>query len=104
LKHSCLGSQSLWKFLNAVVGLDNKALALRNLKLGLSPSSAYRLWRRFCHGQSRIRSLLHQICLPPEMPNVHCPATHTIAHLAIAFGHDPCPIAAFQKRFQVSFH
>ena len=101
LRRSCLGAQSLWKFLKAVVTLNNKSAALG--VLNLAPSSACRLWTRFRHGQSRIRTFLHRICPPPDLPNSRCPATQTIAHLEAAFPNAECPITAFQKRFQASF-
>jgi hypothetical protein len=101
LRRSCLGAQSLWKFLKGVVTLNNKSTALRGLSL--APSSAYRIWNRFRHGQTKIRSFLFRICPPPQLANSDCPATQTVAHLEAAFPNDGCPIVAFQKRFQSSF-
>ena len=101
LKHSCLGAASLWCFLKDVLNLSNKAAALR--KLNLASSSAYRLWKRFLDGQSRLRNFLSQICPPPDLPNESLPAAQTIAHLEAAFGHEHCPISAFQQKLQVSF-
>lgn len=104
LKHACLGAHGLWRFLRGVVTLSNKAAALRTAGLDLSESSAYRLWKRFLKAQSGIRTMLHQICPPPALPHVRCPAIQTIFHLEAAFGSQACPIEAFQKRFQVSFN
>jgi hypothetical protein len=101
LQRSCLKATGLWTFLKDVLELSNKAAALR--KLDLAASSAYRLWQRFLDGQSRIRSLLNRICPPPDLPDSSCPAAQTVAHLEAAFGHERCPIVAFQERLQVSF-
>jgi len=101
LKHSGLDAHGLWAFLKDVLNLSNKAAALR--KLNLAASSAYRLWKRFLDGQSRIRSLLIQICPPPDLPHESCPAAQTIAHLEAAFARENCPAVAFQERLQVSF-
>jgi len=101
LRRSCLGAQSLWKFLKSVVNLNNTSAALGDLNL--ASSSAYRLWKRFSHSQSRLRSFLSRVCPPPSLPNSRCPATQTIAHLEAAFPNVPCPIVAFQELFQASF-
>lgn len=103
LKKFCISANSFWSFLKNVIKLANKIEALRTLKLPLSNSSAYRLWKRFSHAQSRIRSYLTRHCPKPKLPITSCPATETIVHLESVFNDSSCAISAFQERFQVSF-
>ena len=98
-----IGTNTLWAFVKLVLSMGNKALALRTLNVGLSCSSAYRIWTRFVNGQSRIRTALTQRCPPPDLPRVCRPAEQTVAHLQAVFPHAPCPIAAFQQQLQIAF-
>lgn len=94
---------NVWIFLTQFMLLANKAAALRQLKISISASAAYRLWKRFADRQSPIRTALSRLCPPPKQPSATEPAIQTLAHLEAAFSPCACPIAAFQKRFQLSF-
>lgn len=103
LLNFCITAQGLWSFLIDVLKKGNKAEAFKPLTDSLHPSSAYRIWRRFSQAQSRIRGYLTRHCPRPKLTVTRCAATQTIAHLASVFTRHPCPIAAFQERFQVKF-
>jgi hypothetical protein len=68
----------------------------RDLDCHLSDRTRQRIWQRFRHGQSTIRTALFGRCPPPELPAAHQPEAHVLAHLQAAFPGNPCPIAAFQ--------
>jgi hypothetical protein len=101
LRRSRIGAHKLWSFLKDVLRFDDKANALRTLKTGLSVSSAYRIWKRFVHRQSHLRTALATRCPPPRMNGR--PVEETIAHLEAAFPDASNPIVAFQQQLQVAF-
>lgn len=103
IKRLRLSAETLWAFFKLVSVLGNKAEALRALKVDWSISSAYRIWKRFVNGQSRIRTALIKCCALPELPHSKEPTEQTIAHLEGAFQREKCPITAFQHRLQISF-
>jgi len=98
-----LSASTLWTFLKLVICLGNKAQAMREAKLDLSISSAYRLWKRFSNCQSHIRTMLATCCPAPELPHTRQDAEQTAAHLEAAFPGEPCPIVSFQHRLQTAF-
>lgn len=101
LWRSRLGATKLWTFLKHAVRLGDKANALLALKTGLSVSSAYRIWTRFIHRQSHIRTALATRCPPPILNGQ--PIEETIAHLEAAFPNASNPIVAFQQQLQMAF-
>lgn len=103
LKKFIIRTESLWRFLNNIAAGKNKNNSLRSLKLGFSASSAYRLWRRFCLSQTKIRLHLLKFSSPPVLDSIRKPPVQTILHIKAAFGNASCPIAAFQDYFQLSF-
>jgi hypothetical protein len=103
LKRPRLGAFGLWAFLTLALQLGNKCEALRRLDFGLSISCAYRLWKRFLHSQSHIRTTLAPRCPSPPLPRSLQPEAQTIAHLQTAFPQEECPIVAFQQQLQVAF-
>jgi hypothetical protein len=87
-------------FLEEAVSSGNKLQAFRKLNSGLSDSVAYRIWKRFLHAQSHIRTALTRLCTPPQLLCSE-PAQLTLAHLKHAFKqHLLSPIAAFQFALQ----
>lgn len=103
IRNVCITAQSLWSFLTDILMEHSKASAFIKLTDRIHPSSAYRLYKRFSKGQSRIRSFLSRLDPRPKLPTTSCATTQTIAHLKSVFATDPCPITAFQMHFQVSF-
>lgn len=103
LKHFCITAVSLWIFLLGVLRTGSKAKAFRQIPCSMHISSSYRLWKRFSQAQSRLRSLLSRECPRPRLPETPCPQTQTVSHLQTTFSDHPCPIAAFQEKFQQSF-
>ena len=96
-------AESFFRFLKNIAGGKKKNHALCSLKLGFSVSSAYRLWKRFCLAQTKIRLRLWRLSKPPHLASSCQPALQTILHLKLSFKNSSCPIAAFQDYFQVSF-
>lgn len=103
LKKLSIRAEHLWRFLkNTVKGLNIRK-AFKPLSPYFAYSSAYRLWKKFCNCQSRIRTYLSRLCQPPNVSRSHHPTIETILHLKSVFKSHPCPITAFQENFQVSF-
>lgn len=67
-----------------------------------SEKVGYRLWNRFAESQFHVRALLDRI-RPPPVSEYSEPLLQLIEHLLYVFHSSYCPIAAFQKHFQVSF-
>lgn len=95
-------ASALWKFIQGVRRGLNRKHAWEKLGLPFTIQTAYRLWNTFLKHQSSIRS--HLISKrPPPNTNAPIPIFQLIEHLASAFPHASCPIAAFQAHFQRSF-
>ncbi len=97
-----LTTAGLWRFLQRAVA-DGSRAASRSLHCHLSDRTLLRIWKRFQHGQSTIRTALFGRCPPPELPADHRPAAQVLAHLQAAFPDAPCPIAAFQQTLRTFF-
>lgn len=103
LKKFIIRAYSLWKFLKNIAQGKDKKRSLSSLKVSFSTSSVYRLWKRFCLAQTKIRMLLLRLCCPPILTKSRQPAIQTILHLKSAFRNTSCPISAFQDYFQAYF-
>lgn len=102
LRRSRLSAPTLWAFIKNVLRFGNKANALRALKTGLSVSAAYRIWKRFIHRQSYIRTALAMRHPPPRPGRSRQPVEETIEYLEAAFS-DACnPLTAFQEQLQIA--
>jgi hypothetical protein len=97
-----LTTGSLWRFLLRAVA-DGIRAALRYSDGPLSDRTLLRIWKRFHHAQSTIRTALFGLCPPPPLPAEHRPAAQVLAHLRAAFPNTDCPIAAFQQTLQTFF-
>ena len=95
-----ISAQSLWRFLDNVKSGLGLAGAFRKAGGTMSPSSIYRLIKKFSLNQTRIRSCLHRIKDPPAADDMRTPFIQTILHLNSAFDTAVCPITEFQFRFQ----
>lgn len=117
LKKFIIRADSLWGFLKDIAGGSDKKNSLQGLNLSFSDSSAYRLWKRFCLAQIKIRALLLKLSPPVPTPSRNS-AVQTILHLNAVFSrkagsrhvfyfstgkNSVCPIAAFQGYFQTDF-
>ena len=97
-----VSAPQLFAFFSGMLrGLSRRA-AWQALGLIFSLRHAYRLWRAFLDHQLRIRELLCRL-VPPPSNGVAEPARQLIEHLRSAFADAPCPIAAYQTRFQEGF-
>ena len=95
-----ISAQCLWWFLENVKNGFGLAQAFRSAGGTLSPSSIYRLFKKFSLNQTRIRTFLSRRKDPPETEHVQSPIIQTILHLKNTFDTAVCPIAEFQIRFQ----
>ena len=93
----------IWQFLVNLLKGNRPYTAFKKTGLPYSNSSIYRLYQRFIHQQSYIRSLLTQIMGPDLKQNTSSSILQTITHLKNSFIHHLCPVSAFQNHFQVSF-
>jgi hypothetical protein len=97
-------TDALWRFLQlAVVGRMHAAC--RAFEGWLSVRTWQRIWKRFDHAQSQIRTALHRRHPPPDTPPRPPvqPAAQVLAHLQAAFPNAHCPIAEFQQTMQTFF-
>jgi hypothetical protein len=97
-----LTTRCLWDFLQRVVAVGIRA-ALRSFDGPLSDRTWLRIWKRFKHRQSTIRTALFGRCPPPPLPAEHRPEAQVLAHLLAAFPGTPCPIATFQQTLRTFF-
>jgi hypothetical protein len=97
-------SKTLWMFLVNLLGGMNIHEAFTNSARFLSPSSAYRIRKRFILHQSSLRTSLFQNL--PLSKTYSCqtkPEFHTIELLRSIFPLPSCPVTEFQTSFQASF-
>jgi hypothetical protein len=83
-----------------VEGLSRKAAWLVAAGRSLSPSSGYRLWRRFSDEQSRLRARLLRECHPPPSGDAD-PLAQLMAHFDLVFPSASCLFSSFQRCFQL---
>lgn len=95
-----ISAQCLWWFLDNVKNGFCLAQAFRIAGCTMSPSSIYRLFKKFSLNQMRIRTFLSRVKDPPATEHVQSPLIQTILHLKSAFDTAACPITEFQFRFQ----
>jgi hypothetical protein len=108
IRRLSLTTDALWQFLQ--VALASGILAAGHAVHGrLSDRTWQRIWKRFHHAQSKIRTALCGRCPPPESPPrppsnpTRLTAAHVLAHLQAAFPDAHCPIADFQHSMQTFF-
>jgi hypothetical protein len=103
-----LTAGALWRFLQRAAA-GPIATAIGTAACHLSDRTWQRIWKRFEHGQSKIRTALLGRCPPPELPPRsppqprQTPAAQVLAHLQAAFPDADCPIAAFQHSLRTFF-
>ena len=102
IRRLSLTTGGLWRFLQCAVA-GTIVAAIRALDCHLSERTLQRVWKRFRHGQSQIRTALLGRCPPPELPAEHRPEAQVLAHLRATFPDAPCPIAAFQQTLRTFF-
>ena len=104
IRRLSLTTRCLWRFLQRAVA-GSIVAAIRAAGGHLSDRTWQRIWKRFDHGQSKIRTALSARCPPPELPAVpsHQPAAQVLAHLQTAFPDADCPIATFQHSLRTFF-
>jgi len=104
IRRLSLTTGCLWRFLQRAAAGSILA-AIRAADCQLSDRTLQRIWKRFNHGQSKIRTALSARCPPPELPAepAHRPAAQVLAHLQTAFPDAHCPIAAFQHSLRTFF-
>jgi hypothetical protein len=109
IRRLSLTTDCLHKFLKLVVA-NGIATAIRDLDCHLSDRTLQRIWARFNHGQSKIRTALSTQCPAPQFPAdaPGTPAAQVLAHLEAAFPDSAfpdrnCPIAAFQHTMRTFF-
>jgi hypothetical protein len=103
IRRLSLSTDALWRFLHRAV-TGSLAAALRAVANCLRSDRTWqRLWQRFRHGQSKIRTALSALCPPPQLAAGHRPAAHVVAHLQAAFPQAHCPITAFQLACRTFF-
>jgi len=98
-------TRTLWRFLQLAVA-GTIAAAIRAVDSPLSDRAWQRIWKRFDHGQSAIRTALLARGPPPAPPTTpsRCPdAAQVLAHLLATFPNANCPIAAFQHSIRAFF-
>ena len=103
IQNFTISAASLWAFLTGVEKPSDRLICFRQLAITHDESAAYRLYKRLLHRISFIRRILGKISARVNLPAAGSAVTQTIAHLKAVFKKAACPIAAFQRRFGVSF-
>lgn len=67
----------------------------------MSRTNIYRIYHRFRHSQTHIRTYLSRIKGPPDLNSIKDPVVQTIVHLRSVF--KECVVSQFQYYFQTSF-
>jgi len=96
IKYFTITSNTVWTFLNNLKRGLNRLRALGHTDL--VASSIYRIYERFKHNQTVIRTLLSRIKKPPDLNTGKDPVIATIIHLESVFKKHP--ITRFQYYFQ----
>lgn len=105
IRRLSLSTRGLWKFLKRAVA-GSIAAATAAADGHLSDRTWQRIWKRFDHGQSMIRTALVGRCPSapaPTEPSRRPAAAQVLAHLQAAFPDADCPIAAFQLSMRSFF-
>jgi len=102
IRRLSLTAGCLWRFLQRTVS-EGIVAAIRAVNCHLSDRTLQRIWKRFRHGQSTIRTALSGRCPPPELPAGPSPTAQVLAHLQAAFPDAHCPIAACQHALRTFF-
>lgn len=96
-----ISANSLYRFLKGI-SLGRSVKESFDLS-SLSLKTAYRLKKLFVRQQSQIRTCMIMALPPPDSSLALTSPAWTLSHLETLFSCAPCPIAAFQYRFQKSF-
>ncbi len=94
-----LTTRTVWGLLRRAVAVT-LAAAVRGTPTHRSERTLRRLWRRFDHSQSRLRTALCAQCPPPTGPPDPGPRpalAQVLAHLVAAFPDPVDPLAAYQS-------
>jgi hypothetical protein len=105
IRQLSLTTAALWLFLQRAVAGTILAAGLA-VHCRLSNRTWQRIWQRFEHAHTKIRTALSARCPPPELPpprSRRLPAVQTLAHLQAVFPDAHCPIAAFQLSLRTFF-
>jgi hypothetical protein len=104
IRRLSLTTSCLWRFLQLAAAGCILA-AIRATDCHLSDRTLQRIWKRFNHGQSKLRTALSGRCSPPQLPAepAQRPAVQVLAHLQAAFPGTDCPIANFQHTLRTFF-
>jgi len=94
-------ADTVWNFLEKVGSGNTLAEAFRNTGSTMGKTTCYRIFKKFCFNQPRIRTRLLNTKSPPVLNCAKDPFIQTIHHLAAVFQN--CPISEFQHHFQSSF-
>jgi hypothetical protein len=107
IRRLSLTTAALWCFLQGAIA--GSILAAGRARGWLCERTWQRIWKRFDHAQSKIRTALCGRCPPPQGPTqpsakpTRQSAAHVLAHLQAVFPDDDCPIAAFQHTMHAFF-
>lgn len=99
IRRLSLTTRSLGTFLRRVV-TGKLTAAIRDTKVPLSERTLRRIWQRFDHAQSQIRTALCSRCSPPTGPPDPGPRpvlAAVLAHLFAVFPDTDDPLAAYQQ-------
>ena len=82
-----------------LAGLSLKA-AVEKLRLPFALETFYRLRRKLRHRLDGLRTRLSREQPPPASAQAD-PVLQTVAHFQVVFPDAPCPLADFQRQFQL---
>ena len=102
LRRRTVRASRLWSFFGHLKSGMTSEAAWEKISSPFSLQCGQRLWSSFVRTQSRIRSLLCRVQLPPTS-SLKDSFLQTVEHLHTVFCREICPIQAFQIHFQKAF-
>ncbi len=97
----CFSASDLWRFMIALKKSRSIKAAWELAGMKRSLDTAYRLYRRLCLCQSRLRTNLTSRAPPPEAKEMSAPLFQVFEHLKESFGQKE-PVKNYQEYLQQS--
>ena len=100
LRRFVVGASTLLRFVEGVAGGGSRTAAWTDATNSFSWRSAYRVWLRFCHAQSHIKTRLCRVVTAPPSSSSRSPIAQLLSHLQAVLPVTACVFAGFQYRCQ----
>lgn len=103
MRRYIVSCRTMWSFLLLLLAGNSIKDAWETTTKAFTTDTGYKLHTTFAKSQVYIRKLLYKLDTPEASNNIADPLLQTIQRVKTAFRASPCPISAFQLRFQKPF-